>query len=577
MNKKKLTFVMIFLIGFSSLYFSILPLGHDLWFHMYRIGAMAVELKQNPFQVPIRILTDTYNGYGYGAPLFYGDFFLYIPAILVNLGVKITIVYRMLIVFIWLATFWISYLSSKRIVGENFAFYLAFFYTFSSTCVTNLCIRSAIGESSAFIFIIPVFAGFYGILYQEKDYRNWLTLCLGMTGIIQSHVLTLILSSVILLVWCIVDVKIVFRNKRYLEILKAAVVTVLLNASFVFPMLEQMVYQKFQTPSNSGYQKEAFMDYSLDFIDFLIPYEIKKIAVSTTGVSWNLEWWHPGAIALFSVFIMILYIIYYKNITSKRIKIIFAISGLSLFLLWFKPFLYLIRNYFSFIQFPWRVLVFSTVGISVVGAYFACRIYEKKVKILMLITSACIAFFAIGTRYAYQAYVVWTGYEYVKENNPDYAQKYIYAYNRNAADNMYLPVGTLGDLYSDRGNIAVWNHAEVKVKLRREKSTLHLNIMPNRYDDLLVELPLYMYKGYIAYNVDTGEKIPVWRSENKLVTVQIPVSDEAQNYAIRYEETIVQQVTDIVSALTLLVLILYTIVRPAIFRWHHKEEQVLNQ
>ena len=68
--------------GLSLLFICVLPLGHDLWFHMYRIGAMAVELENDLCSISIRILSDTYNGYGYAAPLYYGDFFLYIPAFL---------------------------------------------------------------------------------------------------------------------------------------------------------------------------------------------------------------------------------------------------------------------------------------------------------------------------------------------------------------------------------------------------------------------------------------------------------------------------------------------------------------
>ena len=54
------------LIIASLILLAILPLGHDLWYHIYRIGAMAVELEINPGQLPIRMLSDSFNGYGYG-------------------------------------------------------------------------------------------------------------------------------------------------------------------------------------------------------------------------------------------------------------------------------------------------------------------------------------------------------------------------------------------------------------------------------------------------------------------------------------------------------------------------------
>ena len=76
------------LIVMSLLLLFVLPLGHDLWFHIYRIGAMGVELKKSPWQLPIRMLSDSFNGYGYGCALYYGDLFLYIPALMVALAMS---------------------------------------------------------------------------------------------------------------------------------------------------------------------------------------------------------------------------------------------------------------------------------------------------------------------------------------------------------------------------------------------------------------------------------------------------------------------------------------------------------
>ena len=89
----------------------VLPLGHDLWFHIYRIGAMASELEKSPWQIPIRMLADSFNGYGYGAALYYGDVFLYIPAILVCLGMDEVIAYKIFTVLILWGTFGIAYYS----------------------------------------------------------------------------------------------------------------------------------------------------------------------------------------------------------------------------------------------------------------------------------------------------------------------------------------------------------------------------------------------------------------------------------------------------------------------------------
>ena len=52
------------LVVLSLVLLFVLPLGHDLWFHIYRIGAMGIELEKSPWQLPIRMLSDSFNGYG---------------------------------------------------------------------------------------------------------------------------------------------------------------------------------------------------------------------------------------------------------------------------------------------------------------------------------------------------------------------------------------------------------------------------------------------------------------------------------------------------------------------------------
>lgn len=71
--------------------FSCMPLlwggvfdGHDMLFHLNRIEGIASGLRCGQF--PVRIHASTLLGYGYAASEFYPELFLYIPAILRNMG-----------------------------------------------------------------------------------------------------------------------------------------------------------------------------------------------------------------------------------------------------------------------------------------------------------------------------------------------------------------------------------------------------------------------------------------------------------------------------------------------------------
>lgn len=56
--------------------------GDDIDFHLTRIAHLAQGLQDGQF--PVRLYTSMLNGYGYAAPLYYCELFLYIPATLYN-------------------------------------------------------------------------------------------------------------------------------------------------------------------------------------------------------------------------------------------------------------------------------------------------------------------------------------------------------------------------------------------------------------------------------------------------------------------------------------------------------------
>lgn len=76
---------------------------HDASYWLYRIGALADEMsiKGLLHALPPRILSVTFNGYGYGAPLFYCDVFLWVPALLVLLGMSEMTSFVLLCAVIW--------------------------------------------------------------------------------------------------------------------------------------------------------------------------------------------------------------------------------------------------------------------------------------------------------------------------------------------------------------------------------------------------------------------------------------------------------------------------------------------
>lgn len=535
----------------------VLPLGHDLWYHIYRIGTMASQLQKEPWQIPIRMLADSFNGYGYGAALYYGDLFLYIPAVLVCLGMNEVVAYKFFTVLILWGTFGIAYYSvyllRKR---EEICLYFAYIYTFSSCCLLNLCIRSSVGESLALMCLPLVVSSFSNILYGEKRSKNWILLAISMSAIAMSHTLTLLLIAIVLCIWCLIEIKKVFNGKKVFEILKAAALMIGLSASFLFPMFEQMLYQKVQTPGNNDYQKQAFLDYSIDWIDYVIPYEVKKIFASLFSLSWDIEYWHPGTIGLFAVLLIIIGLIVKPKLDKKQIAVTVC-SFVCLLLLAIEPIINIVKEFMSFMQFPWRILPLITLGLSFVGIWMIENAgYDSKrqntVQWAMLVGTLLIAGLAIGPRYAYQIYVQRDNYAYVQENNPEFYHKYQIRYDKNAADALYLPEGVLFNTYVTRGETITSNREEIQYQWIREADEIKISIEENPSVDGILELPLYMYKGYAAKS-ESGKYLPVVKSENGLVSVEI--GDYAGDIRVWYQGTAIQKISDAITLLSIIFLL----------------------
>lgn len=108
-------------------------------------------------------------------------------------------------------------------------------YTLMPYRFTNILHRGDLGETLALIFWPMVIAGLYHIVMGDR--KKWYYLVIGFSGALQSH----ILSAAYVTAFCVFTalfycVRIV-REKRYLEIGKAAGLSLLLNAWYLVPFL----------------------------------------------------------------------------------------------------------------------------------------------------------------------------------------------------------------------------------------------------------------------------------------------------------------------------------------------------
>ena len=210
--------------------------GHDLLFHLNRIEGIASGLRNGQF--PVRIHSSTLLGYGYAAPEFYPELFLYGPAVLRNLGVSLSASVRVFEACINLATALACYLCVRSLMrSRRVAVGASVLYTLCVYRLVNLYTRATLGESLAMIFFPIVLLGLYEVLRRNE--KRWPLLALGMTGVCMSHLLSTLFCAAFCALAALIGVKKLFaEKKRVLSILLAAGVTVLCGLWFYVPMMQ---------------------------------------------------------------------------------------------------------------------------------------------------------------------------------------------------------------------------------------------------------------------------------------------------------------------------------------------------
>ena len=223
--------------------FSCMPLlwggvfdGHDMMFHLNRIEGIASGLRCGQF--PVRIHASTLLGYGYAASEFYPELFLYIPAILRDMGVSLCASVRVFEAGINLLAALSCYVSAKAIFdSRRTAVGASVLYTLCVYRLVNLYTRATLGESLAMIFFPLIIWSLYEVL--RRDDGKWPLLALGMTGVCMSHLLSTLFSVLFCAIAAAFSLPKLMREKRrFLSILKAAAITVLCCVWFYVPMMQ---------------------------------------------------------------------------------------------------------------------------------------------------------------------------------------------------------------------------------------------------------------------------------------------------------------------------------------------------
>lgn len=530
--------------------------GHDLLYHLARINSLAAELQKGQF--PVRIETGMLNGYGYVSPVMYGSLFLYLPAVLQCMMVPLETAYRLFVMVVNSATCLLTYLAVKRMFGKRWlALTGAFVYTFSAYRLVDVYVRAAVGEYTAMMCFPLIVWGFYNILAgTQRNYvlRDYLPIILGLTGVIQSHIISCEMTGLFLAASCVLCVKRVCEKKRFFALVKAAVGTVLLNLWFLVPFLS---YFREDLVLN-GHGPQKIQNRGL-YLSQIFDLWISATGYNVDGGMYNEMGLGIGIALTAGLFFTVWYRMRYGKFRTETEKqaLFYILTGTAALFLTttFFPWDHLqkisrlLEKALCVVQFPWRYLAIATILLLFLLLTVLSLTEQKKgVLCAKRISLAIVAAVCLPTTLFFREYTVQT---------PE-----LNCYGTNEIGTFCIGVGEYlmeGEDIRLLAEERLWTDGVAEVSETERRGGERFYLCENPYDDMegTVTIPVIHYPNYAAEDTATGKEIAVTTGENRQICLVIPAGYQGK-IRVWYRVPVSWRIAEIISLFTSAgILILY--------------------
>jgi len=523
-DKKTILFLII-LVVICSIW--LLPKGtspfHDIEFHIGRIEGLANNIKNGDF---LAYIHDTLNGYGYPTGLFYGNFFIYIPAILNVIGLSSVNSYKVLIVLINIITVLISYYSFSKIFKKKETVYISTtLYTLSSYRLANMFVRGALGELTAQAFVPLIILGLYELIYG--DYKKWYIFAIGFVLVFLSHNITTILLAVLSLIIMLINYKRFIKEKERIKyVIISGIVGLSLGAFQLLPMIEGILRNDIII-TNLGSLGHIPHENKVDILKSLIP-SVDGEPTSGFNMGYRL------------LFIIPIYFVYRKgkkkkDDLTKYANMLFVISIITFILSANLVPWELFEKYVTFIQFPSRLYVITSPCIIIsMGIYYehiknkerinvakAIYLFIISLSIIMLISLSILRGFIIEHRDSLKS---------------------------DIGDCEYLLMYSVLEDPTYRTN-----NNDIKYEVNRKGKNIELVYSNNNLDNSYIDIPVYNYYGYKVEGATLSNGV------NN--TIRLNLKDKDGIVKVYYGGTKIQKISLIYSILFFIGLVIFFIKR----------------
>lgn len=535
--------------------------GFDLWFHLGRIESISRELANGQF--PVRYETLSWFGNGYISSIMYGNIFLYVPALLHMLGVETYRCYNIYVLLVnAIGTGICLYSFNGLFKNRYWALISTIMYMMAGYYISNVYMRAAVGEYTATIFIPLVVYGIYRIYFDNAErgvVKATLPLVIGVTGVIQSHVLTTLMLAMSVFVFMVVYIKDTIKNIK--PLLVALFFILGINAFFLVPFIDSYTSYVFNASVETvgvNIQKNGLY---LGQIFGLIP-EAKGARVDWS--SEGKEYLRIGMIHVMSLIMMILLIAFKKKLIvgenqKKSFRLVCVVFGIGAIAAWMSTAYFPwsiftgdngISNIMRSVQYPSRYLVIQTMCWNICGVYalktYGEQISQAKNKIFKTCTITVVLLISLLQTgifmYSLSCY------------NPTIQTV---EGHEAIADGLYLKYGTdVEKLISEASLLS----GEATIEdFGYNGRWREIKIDNSSKDDASVLVPIFDYKYIHAYDSNNNE-IKLESTDNNQLCIKA-VAGFSDKIRVGFVEPMLWHISEIISVLTIVILVVVDIMQ----------------
>lgn len=533
--KKHFGIILVILLGLIPLYplfFPGLPITHDGQDHVARIANFYQSLSEGNI-IP-RWANNLNWSYGHPILMFLYPFPSYSASAVHFLGFNLVDSLKIVFGLTFVLSGVCMYMWVRNIFGEKSGIIAGVLYMLAPYRFVDLYVRGAIGEHVAFLFLPLVFYFIYKISVQPKKISMKVGLAFSFAALLLSHnAISLMFIPIILIYGCILLYYSKDKKRMFISLSVFGLLGLGISAFFVFPAFFEGKYTLRDIVTGGGEYKDRFITIS----SLVSP-------VWSFGGSDSLSK-QIGYVQ--AIGILLSFFVLKKVKKDSRILLLFLLTVffLSIFIMLpFSDFIWKQVSILQKFQFPWRFLSIVVFASAVISSTTVLLCKNNRLGKYYVIAMC------VGALLIYSPYYKVQGYLFKPESF------YSEIYDSTTDTGESAPIWSVRFMEKRPFHNSEFISGEGNIKLLKKNTTERLYTIQVSSEFARIRENTLYFPNWTVYVNNVKQNIEFQDQLNRgLITYN--VSKGNNNVLIKFEDTKVRQISNMVSVISVMFVLSY--------------------